>query len=98
VPLASGIQQPPIPRNEPNSLEPGDNRPVDRSSLDTLNETQRAWALHSETLWARAHAIVKSRPDVDAGDVYHALRCLELSPSARLRQALSRGRLRANQR
>jgi hypothetical protein len=71
---------------------------VDPSPDDRLADQQRAWAVHSEALWARARAIAKAHPDVDAGDVYHALRCLELPPAARLRQALSRGRLRAYQR
>jgi hypothetical protein len=35
---------------------------------------------------------------VDPGDVYHALRCLELTPAERLRRGLSRGRLRAHAR
>ena len=66
---------------------------------DSLNsqwtDEQRAWALHAEALWARARGIAQVHPDVDASDVYHALRCLELSPAERLRQGLSRGRLRA---
>jgi hypothetical protein len=57
-------------------------------------EEQRAWALHSETLWARAHELARAHPEIDPGDVYHALRCLDLEPSDRLRQGLSRGRLR----
>ena len=62
---------------------------------DSLTNQQRDWAIHSEALWARARAIAQTHPGVDAGDVYHALRCLELTPAARLRQALSRGRLLA---
>ena len=65
---------------------------------DILTDTQRAWTLHSESLWARARAIAEEHPGIDAGDVYHALRCLELTPTARLRQAFSRGRLRADAR
>ena len=68
------------------------------SPPEPLTDAQRAWALHSEALWARAHAIAKLRPDVDVGDVYHALRCLEVSPAERLRRGLSRGRLRAHAR
>jgi hypothetical protein len=63
-----------------------------------LTGQQRDWALHSEGLWARARAIAHAHPHVDAGDVYHALRCLELDPATRLRQALTRGRLRADAR
>jgi hypothetical protein len=62
---------------------------------DLLTDQQRAWAMHSEALWGRAREIAREHPEVDAGDVYHALRCLELTPAARLRQALHRGRLRA---
>jgi hypothetical protein len=65
---------------------------------DRLTDAQSAWALHSEALWARAHALARSNPHMDAGDVYHALRCLELSPADRLRQALSRGQLRPDKR
>jgi hypothetical protein len=62
--------------------------------LDGLTPDQQAWAERSERLWQRAHRIA-SEAGVDAGDVYHALRCLELTPTERLRQGLGRGRLRA---
>ena len=61
---------------------------------DGLTDAQRAWALHSEALWARARAIARAHPAIDVGDVYHALRCLELTPAERLRRGLSRGKLR----
>jgi hypothetical protein len=67
-------------------------------ALRGLTEAQRAWALHSEALWRRAHELARSSPGVDPGDVYHALRCLELSPQERLRRGLARGRLRAEPR
>jgi hypothetical protein len=60
-----------------------------------LTDEQRATAQRSEARWARAYEIARAHPGIDAGDVYHALRCLELTPAHRLRQALSRGRLRA---
>jgi hypothetical protein len=63
-----------------------------------MTPEQRAWAQHSEALWQRAHAIAAADASVDAGDVYHALRCLELAPSERLRRGLSRGRLRIHAR
>ena len=63
-----------------------------------LTPAQQAWVRHSETLWRRAHEVVAAHPTLDAGDVYHALRCLELSPEERLRRGLSRGRLRAHAR
>lgn len=69
--------------------------PVGDWRQETLTDSQRDWAIHSEALWTTARAITRAHPNIDAGDVYHALRCLELSPAARLRQALSRGRLRA---
>lgn len=68
---------------------------LDDPGLSQLTEAQRAWALRSEALWRRAHEVARANPGVDAGDVYHALRCLELSPEDRLRRGFSRGRLRA---
>jgi len=67
-------------------LDSGDN-------LAHLTEAERAWARHSEELWAQARSIAAACPNIDAGDVYHSLRCLELSPSERLARGLSRGRL-----
>jgi hypothetical protein len=64
------------------------------STLHGLSEHERAQAVHSETLWRRAHLIAAGHPDADPGDVYHVLRCLELEPIERLRRGLSRGRLR----
>jgi hypothetical protein len=72
----------------------GDNVTVDSDVDDGLTDDQRAWVAHSESLWRRAHEIAATHAGIDAGDVYHALRCLELSPTERLRQGLSRGRLR----
>lgn len=66
--------------------------------LDALTPEQREWAQHSERLWQRAHAVAASSPGIDAGDVYHALRCLELTPAERLKQGLSRGQLRTHSR
>jgi hypothetical protein len=68
---------------------------MDETRIDGWTKDERAWALHSEALWAKAHRLVRDDPDVDAGDVYHALRCLELAPAERLREGLRRGRLRA---
>jgi len=59
-----------------------------------LTADQRAWVLHSEALRRKALAIVSQRPDLDAGDVYHALRNLDLSPAERLRRGLTRVRVR----
>ena len=61
---------------------------------EDLTLDQLTWALHSEELRRKAHAIVSNRPDLDAGDVYHALRTLELSPAERLRRGLTRVRVR----
>lgn len=62
--------------------------------LDALSPEQQEWARHSESLWRRAHLVAAAHPGVDPGDVYHALRCLELTPAERLRRGLGRGRLR----
>ena len=63
-----------------------------------LSDPERAIARHSESLWRQAHQIARDSPGVDPGDVYHALRCLEIEPAERLRRGLSRGRLRAHAR
>jgi hypothetical protein len=60
-----------------------------------LTEEQCAWALRSEAMWRRAHEIASEEPGVDVGDVYHALQCLDLTPTERLRRGLARGNLRA---
>jgi hypothetical protein len=65
-------------------------------SPDGLNEQQRSWLAHSERLWQEAHAIARKRPDLDPGDLYHALRNLEIPPGERLRRGLARGRLGAH--
>lgn len=67
-------------------------------ALDALTPAEREWARHSEALWRRAHALATEAPELDPGDVYHALRCLELAPAERLRRGLSRGRLRTHAR
>lgn len=68
------------------------------AAANDLTVEQRAWVLHSEALRRRALAIVSQRPDLDAGDVYHALRTLELSPAERLRRGLTRVRVRPHSR
>jgi hypothetical protein len=67
---------------------------ADRAGRSTLSAEQQAWVRHSEALWREAHAIVAAAPDLDAGDVYHALRSLELTPAERLRRGLTRVRHR----
>ncbi len=71
-------------------------RPDDRPG--GLTPLQEQWARRSEDLWRRAHAIVRRHPDADVSDLYHALRCLQLTPSQRLAAGLRRGRLRAHTR
>ena len=56
------------------------------SAAEFLTAGQQEWVVHSETL------------RVDAGDVYHALRALELPPSERLRRGLTRVRVRSHAR
>jgi hypothetical protein len=62
--------------------------------LADLTPQQRAWAMASERLWQRAHALAAQHPQCDVSDLYHALRCLQLTPSERLAAGLRRGRLR----
>ncbi len=67
-------------------------------SVVELTAEQRAWLLASEALWRQAHSIVSERPDLDVGDVYHALRNLQLTPAERLRRGLTRVRVRPHSR
>jgi hypothetical protein len=62
--------------------------------IDTLSQAQRIWLLHSEALWREAHRIAAANPGVDPGDVYQALRSLDLPPAERLRRGLTRVRNR----
>ena len=64
-------------------------------ALAGLSAEQRAFALRSEAMWRRAREGASGNPGVDAGDIFHALLCLELTPTERLRRGLARGRLRA---
>lgn len=66
----------------------------DVPEIPKLTDEQRDWLLHSESLWREAHAIAASNSGVDAGDVYHALRCLEYPPAQRLSRGLTRVRNR----
>jgi hypothetical protein len=61
---------------------------------DARTAEQDQWTARSTARWTTAHAIARQHPTLDAGDVYHALRCLELTPTERLRAGLQRGRLR----
>jgi hypothetical protein len=62
--------------------------------LAELTLEQRALVERMEPLWRRAHAIVREHPQLDVGDVFHALRNLERTPSERLRRALTHARRR----
>jgi len=68
------------------------------AASDDLTPEQQAWIRHSEALWRRAHGLARMYPGHDPSDLYHALRCLELTPGERLRAGLQRGRLRAHAR
>ena len=63
--------------------------------LAALTPEQRVWARHSAERWGHAHELARRHPGHDCSDIYHALRCLELTPAERLRAGLQRGRLRA---
>lgn len=62
--------------------------------IENLSDDQRAWVVHSAALWREAHRVAADHPGMDPGDVYHALRCLELPPAERLRRGLTRVRRR----
>ncbi len=64
--------------------------------MQDLTEDQRAWIVKSETLWREAHGIAAANPGLDPGDVYQALRCLDLSPAERLHRGLTRVRNRSH--
>ena len=66
----------------------------DSPEVNTLTDDHRAWLLHAETLWREAHAIAAAHPGTEPGDVYHALRSLDLPPAERLRRGLTRVRPR----
>jgi hypothetical protein len=65
---------------------------------DARKADRDQWTAHSAALWTKAHAIARRHPTLDPGDIYHALRCLELTPTERLRAGLQRGRLRTHAR
>jgi len=69
-----------------------------QTTPEELTSEQRAQVEHSAQLWNQAYAIVSHRPDLDASDVYHALRTLELPPAERLRRGLTRVRVRPHAR
>ena len=81
----------PMPRLTKSSSPPQDH-------VESLTPEQARWAEHSESLWRRAHAIALEHPGSDVSDLYHALRCLELTPTERLAAGLRRGRLRTHSR
>lgn len=81
-----------------NSLQPDSPIPAGAADGARLTAAQEAWVRHSESLWRKAHAIVAKEPTLDVGDVYHALRSLELTPAERLRRGLSRVRPRSHRR
>lgn len=64
------------------------------AGLQRVTERHEEWLRHSQELWEQAHAIAARNPDLDAGDVYHALRSLDFSPSERLHRGLTRVRRR----
>jgi hypothetical protein len=65
---------------------------------EAVTPEQRAWLERSEALWKRAHDLARRHPESDVTDLYHALRCLQLTPTRRLAAGLRRGRLRAHTR
>ena len=71
---------------------------TDSPDIATLTEDQQAWVRHSESLWREAHAVAAANPGLDPGDVYHALRALELTPAERLWRGLTRVRPRLHHR
>ena len=69
---------------------------VRRSEIEHLTEEEQAWVRHREALWREAHAIAAVNVGLDPGDLYHALRCLDLSPTEHLRRGLTRVRDRSH--
>jgi hypothetical protein len=73
-------------------------RELGDEGAQSLTEAQRQWLRHATELRRRAVEIATANPDLDSGDLYHALRCLELSPTERLRRGLTRVRIRSDRR
>ncbi len=63
------------------------------ADLATLSPADRDWIARDERRWARAAAIAAAHPGMDPGGVYRVLRNLEKSPTERLREGLTHGRL-----
>jgi hypothetical protein len=82
------------PDGEPERSEDPQERPVFALKDNAAHRDE--WWAHSEALWQKAHRIASSDSRLDAGDVSHALRCLELSATERLRRGLTRVRPRAH--
>jgi hypothetical protein len=66
----------------------------DESGVNPATARNDVWLASSEARWREAHRIASANPDLDPGDVYHALNCLDLDPSERLRRGLTRVRPR----
>jgi hypothetical protein len=62
----------------------------DAAARQALAPEQLAWAIHSETLWKEAAEIAANDPQRDVGNIYHALRNLDLTPGERLDRGLTR--------
>jgi hypothetical protein len=67
-----------------------------RLDIADLTEAQRAWVRHNDELWSEAQAIAAAHPGLDVGDIYHALRALDLTPAERLHRGLTRVRRRSH--
>ena len=73
-------------------------QPSPTSLQPLLSEAEQREAARQAERWATAQRIAAERPDLDVGDIYHALRNLELPPTERLRRGLTRVRVRPHAR
>jgi hypothetical protein len=75
-------------------VSPSQPEDLDAIRAASLTVEQEALADRISRRWERAFELARAHPGHDASDLYHALRCLELTPAERLRAGLQRGRLR----
>jgi hypothetical protein len=73
-------------------------QPGEMIPASSLTVAQEEMADRIRRRWERAFALARAHPEHDASDLYHALRCFELTPAERLRAGLQRGRLRTHAR
>lgn len=70
--------------------------PTGSTNINERASDGHRWWTESEARWREALRIAAGHPGIDASDVYHSLRCLDLPPAERLRRGLTRVRRRSH--